>query len=100
MTVRPHVTLNLPLAAHEYSWTIPAGAQSINFQNREGDTVIEYYFTSNANGGGPGQDGNYWTLNPGNSKYLVGPWNAGQVIYFQAVGNTNRNLEIEYAISP
>ena len=100
MTVQPHVTLNLPLASTEYSWTIPAGAQCITFQNREEDTDIQYYFKSNANGGGPGKDGNYFTLRAGNAKTFNANWNGAQVIYFQAVTNTNRNVEIEYATAP
>ena len=40
MTVQPHVVINLPLASTEYSWVIPAGAQIVTFQNREGDTEI------------------------------------------------------------
>jgi hypothetical protein len=100
MTVRPHVVLNLPLAATEYSFAIPAGAQQLTFQNREEDTDLYYYFKSNAQGGGPGQDGNYFTLRAGNAKTLQGHWNNGQTIYFQAVTNTNRNIEIEYATDP
>lgn len=100
MTVQAHVVLNLPSAATEYSWTIPAGAQMLTIQNREGDTNILYYFKSNANGGGPGQDGNYFTLVAGNAKTFQGNWNAGQAIYFQAVTNANKNVEIEYATAP
>jgi|SRR5579871_673589 len=100
MTFRPHVILNLPLAATEYSWTIPAGAQQVSIQNREEDTDLYYYFKSNAQGGGPGQDGNYWTVRQGNAKTLPGHWNTSQVIYFQSVANANRNIEIEYAVDP
>lgn len=100
MTVQPHVTLNLLLASTEYSWTIPAGAQMITIQNREEDTDIQYYFKSKANGGGPGQDGNYFTLRAGNAKTFAGNWNVGQVMYFQAVTNANRNVEIEFATAP
>jgi hypothetical protein len=100
MTVQPHVTLNLPQASTEYSWAIPAGAQMITIQNREEDTDILYYFKSKANGGGPGQDGNYFTLRAGNAKTFPGHWNSGQAIYFQAVTNANRNVEIEFATDP
>ena len=100
MTVQPHVLIPLTSPATEYSWVIPAGAQCITIQNREGDTEIFYYFKSNANGGGPGQDGKYFTLQPGNAKTFNANWNAGQTIYFQSVTNSNRNLEIEYATAP
>jgi hypothetical protein len=100
MTVQPHKILALTLASTEYSWTIPAGAQMLTIQNREGDTELLYYFKSNANGGGPGQDGNYFSLQPGNAKTFQGHWNDAQVIYFQAVTNANRNVEIEYALDP
>jgi hypothetical protein len=100
MTVQEHVLILLTSAATEYSWVIPAGAQTITLQNREGDTEILYYFKSNANGGGPGQDGHYFTLQPGNAKTFNAIWNAGQTIYFQSVTNSNRNVEIEYATAP
>jgi hypothetical protein len=100
MTVQPHVLIALTSPSTEYSWVIPAGAQCITIQNREGDTEILYYFKSNANGGGPGHDGNYFTLQPGNAKTWNANWNAGQTIYFQSVTNSNKNVEIEYATAP
>ena len=100
MTVQPHVLIPLTTASTEYSWVIPAGAQCITFQNREGDTAILYYFKSNANGGGPGQDGHYFTLQPGNAKTFNANWNAGQTIYFQGLSNSGRNVEKEYATAP
>jgi hypothetical protein len=100
MTVQPHVTINLASAATEYSWTIPPGAQVLTFQIREGDTDLLYYFKANANGGGPGHDGNYFTLRQGNAKTFNAVWNPGQVIYFQGVSNANRNVEIEFATAP
>lgn len=100
MTVQPHVILNLPTPNTEESFVIPAGAQCLTIQNREGDTEILYYFKSSANGGGPGKDGNYFTLQPGNAKTWNANWNGGQTIYFQSIANSNRNVEIEYATAP
>ena len=73
MTVQPHAVVALTTAGTEYSWTIPSGASMLTIQCREGDTAIEYYFKSNANGGGPGQDGNYFSLQPGNAKTFQWP---------------------------
>lgn len=100
MTLKPHVLIALTAPSTEYSWPIPAGAQTITIQNREEDTDILYYFKSNANGGGPSQDGRYFTLRAGNAKTFNAVWNAGQSIYFQSVSNSNRNVEIEYATNP
>jgi hypothetical protein len=93
---QPHVIIALGTAGTEKSWTAPAGAREVTFQNREGDTNILYYFKANANGGGPGQDGNYFTLQAGSAK-TFNMINSGQVFYFQAVGNNSRNLELEFA---
>jgi hypothetical protein len=97
MKYQPHVVINLAIAGTEYSWQIPANAKKVTIQNREGDTNVLYYFVSNANGGGPGQDGNYFTLQAGSAKTFDAVF-AGQTLYLQGVTNNNRNVEIELAI--
>jgi len=93
-----HVVVNLGTAGSEKSWVIPANAKKLTIQNREGDTTILYYFVSNANGGGPGQDGNYFTLQAGSAKTFDALFDGGETLYLQAVTNSNRNIEIEYAL--
>ena len=90
---QPHVLLNLGTAGSEVSWTAPAGAREVTIQNREGDTNVIYYFSSSS--GSP--TGNaYFTLQAGSAK-TFNMINQGQVFYFKAVSNNNKNVEIEFA---
>ena len=94
MKFQPHVLIALGNAGTEQSWEIPGGAKQVTIQNREGDTGIIYYFSSTA--GSP--TGNaYFTLPAGYTKLFTAPFD-GQTMYFQAVTNNGKNLEIEYAI--
>jgi hypothetical protein len=96
MTLQPHVLISLGTAGSEKSWTLPANTKTFTIQNREGDTNVIYYFSSTANA----PTGNaYFSLQGGSAKTFQGSF-GGQTIYFQAVGNANRNLEIEYQLYP
>ena len=96
MKLQPHVLIPLGTAGSEQNWAIPANTKTFTIQNREGDTSVIYYFSSTASAP---TGGAYFTLQAGSAKTFNGSFDA-QTIYFQAVGNNSRNLEIEYQLYP
>lgn len=96
MKLQPHVLIPLGTPGSEQSWTIPANTKTFTIQNREGDTNVIYYFASTT---GEPTGNAYFTLQAGDGKTFNGSFDA-QVIYFQAVTNSSRNLEIEYQLYP
>jgi hypothetical protein len=96
MKLQPHVLIPLGTAGSEQSWAIPATTKFFTIQNREADTNVIYYFSSTAS---EPTGGAYFTLQGGSAKTFEGTFDA-QTIYFQAVTNSSRNLEIEYQLYP
>ena len=97
------VTITQTGSAGEQSYAIPADAANLTFQVRGLTSSLQYYFKSNANGGGPAGDGKYFTLPQGASKTFINfrMDMAGQTIYFQVPSGstTPATVEIETTIS-